>query len=372
MSPAPRPSLDAGLVRHTGRSYWQALTRAAEAAAAVHVAFSVLFFALGAPVLGAANVGSVVVYALIRSLLLRRRNRTALVLLWLELLLHALVATRVLGWDSGFHYYLLLMMPLVFVSPTRTLRSKLLLGSALAAFYIGLDAYAHQRAPLSEIAPGALHALRYFNIATTMALLAYLAHAYFGAVMRAERRLHDLATTDALTGLANRRRMLQAADQHLGRRRSDGTPLSFILGDVDHFKSVNDRHGHDVGDRVLVKVARAMKQATREADLVGRWGGEEFLIVLPETGLDEALHVAERVREAVRQGAAGHDGQDLHVTITLGVSSLREGESLASAISRADAAMYRGKLGGRNRSVAEEADVPAAEAAGRPLAAANG
>ena len=359
LSPATRPgALDEGgtqpaVARHTGRSYWQALTRASLAAALVHFAFSGLFLALDAPLLAWANLGSIGVYAWIHRLLRHRRNRRAVVLLWVEIPLHALVATAVVGWDSGFHYYVLVMMPLVFVSPGRTLRIKLLLGVALAGFYIGLDAYARSHAPVSPISTGALYLVRYFNIAATLALLAYLAHYYFGAVLRAERRLHDLATTDTLTGLANRRRVMEVASQQLGRRRRDGTPLSFVLGDVDHFKAVNDRHGHSTGDRVLVKVAGAMKAATREADTVSRWGGEEFLVVLPETDLYTALMVAERVRESVRQITVMRGNQPVNVTITLGVSSLRDGESLDDAIARADAAMYQGKIDGRNRSVAE-------------------
>lgn len=360
LSPATLPGAadlteaDAASARHTGRSYWHALKRAALAAGLVHLAFSAVFFALNAPLLAWANLGSIAIYGLIFGLLKQRRNGAAVVLVWVELLAHAAVATYAVGWDSGFHYYVLLMMPMVFVSPGRTPAFKMMLGLALAGFYIGLDALARRHTPLHVIAPGGLDAVRYFNIASTLALLAYLAHYYFGAVVRAERRLHDLASTDALTGLANRRRVLQVAAQHLGRRRQDGASLSFILGDVDHFKSINDRHGHDAGDRVLVKVARAMKAATRETDVVGRWGGEEFLIVLPETDLPAAMRVAERVRDSVNQLAFSRGVQQAHVTLTLGVSSLRDGEALEEAIARGDAAMYRGKIDGRDRCVAEE------------------
>jgi diguanylate cyclase (GGDEF)-like protein len=338
---------------HSGLWYWQALTRAALAAAGVHLAFTGLFLVFDTPALVWANLASVAVYGCIYRLLQRQHGRLAVLLLWAEMLLHTLVATVVVGWDGGFHYYLLVVMPLVFVSPRRTLRTKLLLGATLAGYYIGLDACSRLYPPAGPITTGALDLVRYVNIVATFGLLAYLAHYYFGAVLRAERRLHDLATTDALTGLANRRRVMQVASQQLGRRRRDGTPLSFVLGDVDHFKAVNDRHGHDTGDRVLMKVAGAMKAATREADTVSRWGGEEFLVVLPETDIATALRVAERMRESVRQIVVMRTGQPVSVTITLGVSSLRDGESIEDAIARADAAMYQGKIDGRNRSVAE-------------------
>ena len=337
--------------RHSGQSYWLALRRAALVACVVHFGFGALFLALDATLMVWANLGSIALYALAHRLLSNRRNLVALAVMWSEVMLHAVAATVGVGWDSGFHYYMLLMMPLVFISPGRLLARKIVIGSVLAVFYIGLDAFAHRHAPLHAVAPTALSLLRGFNIATTLALLAYLAHVYLGAVRRAEGRLRDLASTDALTGLANRRRLLQVAQAQLGRRRRDGTPISFILGDIDHFKAINDRLGHDVGDRALVRAARAILSATRDSDIAGRWGGEEFLVVLPDTDLDSALKVAERVRAAVQQITLAPLLPPM--SITLGVSSLRDGESLEETISRADAAMYRGKMDGRNRCVAE-------------------
>jgi diguanylate cyclase len=345
------PSASSGL--HSGRFYWQVLVRAVVAASLVHLAFCGLFFALGAPLMGWANVGSIALYGTAYGLLRQRLNRPAVVLVWVELLGHALIATLVLGWDSGFHYYVLLMMPMVFMSRVRRRYTNAVLGLALAAFYLGLDMLSHHVAPLNGLAPGVLAAVRAFNVLVTLALLAHLATFYLRAVVRAETRLHDLATTDPLTGLANRRRALDVADLHLARRRSDGAPMSLILGDVDHFKSVNDRHGHEVGDQVLIAVAGAMQAATREADTVCRWGGEEFLIVLPDTGPAEALQVAERVREAVQRAQVRQGGELLAVTITLGVSTLRPMEPLSHAIARADTALYRGKAEGRNRCVGD-------------------
>ncbi|MCR5884373.1 GGDEF domain-containing protein [Rhizobacter sp. J219] len=345
---------------HTGRSYWQVLVRAVVAASLVHTGFALLFFLLSAPLMGWANLGSIALYGVAYGLLRNRHNRLALALIWGELLGHAFVATRVLGWESGFHYYVLLMMPMVFMSPVRHRHTKALLGLTLAAFYIGLDQMAHHLAPLTVLAPGALDAVRILNIVATLALLAHLANFHLKAVMRAENRLQDLAATDPLTGLANRRRALDVANLHLARRRSDGAPMSLIVGDVDHFKSVNDWHGHEVGDQVLIAVAKAMQAATRDVDTVCRWGGEEFLIVLPDTGSAEARRVAERVRLAVQQAQLPQADQAPSVTITLGVSTLQALEPLSAAIARADAAMYRGKIAGRNRCEGDDAPTAAA------------
>jgi diguanylate cyclase len=351
--PADEPGAEPPLGRHSHRSYWLVLTRAVVAGAIVHLLFGALFLVLGATPMVGVNLGSVGLYLLAWGMLRQRRNRIAVVLVWAEILLHAAVATRVLGWDSGFHYYVLVMLPMVFVSPTRHQFAKVGLGLLIGGYYLALDSLGHHHAPLASIAPGAMNLVRMFNIATTLLLLAVLANFYLRAVLRAERRLHDLATTDTLTSLANRRRGLEVAVQHLGRRRRDGAPLSFILGDVDHFKSVNDRFGHDKGDRLLTQVAQALQGAVREHDTVCRWGGEEFLIVLPGTALAPALQVAERVREAVNALVLPTDTGPMTTSITLGVSTLRDGEALEDTIARADAAMYRGKLAGRNRCTAE-------------------
>ena len=149
---------------------------------------------------------------------------------------------------------------------------------------------------------------------------------------------------------ANRRRILDVAHYEIMRGRRDGTPLCFMLGDVDHFKRVNDGSGHETGDHVLVTLAGVLRSAVREVDTVARWGGEEFLVVLPDTALDGALRVAERARWSIECATWPVDRA---VTMTFGISQLRDGETLAEAVARADEALYRGKHAGRNRSVLE-------------------
>jgi two-component system cell cycle response regulator len=158
-----------------------------------------------------------------------------------------------------------------------------------------------------------------------------------------------LAHYDGLTGLQNRRRTTERLEIEIARARRYRTPLCLAIGDVDHFKSVNDRFGHNMGDQVLVHVAGALQQSVREVDLVGRWGGEEFLIVLPDTNGEGALVVAERVRAAV-EGLAAFPGGPERVTISIGVSQFRSDDTTASFVDRADQALYRSKQGGRNRS----------------------
>jgi len=167
---------------------------------------------------------------------------------------------------------------------------------------------------------------------------------------RAEEALRELATTDGLTGLLNRRHFMELGEVEIERAKRTGRPVGLIMFDVDHFKKVNDTRGHDVGDVVLVSLARTAKDALRAVDVLGRLGGEEFAAILPETGLEEALTVAERLRRAVADMGLAPSGEPLPVTISLGaVLGRGTGETLDELLRRADTALYRAKSAGRDR-----------------------
>jgi len=155
-----------------------------------------------------------------------------------------------------------------------------------------------------------------------------------------------LAVTDALTGLSNRRGIDQHMRREVARVLRHGYGLSFALLDIDHFKNVNDRFGHGVGDEVLRRVAEAMGRTLRASDLAARWGGEEFLVVLTDTRLDGARMCAERIRAAIEALTVPRVG---HVTISAGVAELTPGEDLSVALLRADEMLYKAKGSGRNR-----------------------
>ncbi|WP_126444032.1 sensor domain-containing diguanylate cyclase [Sulfuricystis multivorans] len=159
-----------------------------------------------------------------------------------------------------------------------------------------------------------------------------------------------LARTDALTGLANRRAFDEVAQQEIQRAQRYGTPLTLVLADLDHFKAINDSHGHDVGDCVLQNFARILAASVRTVDLVGRWGGEEFAILMPGTDLPEATQAAERMRKQVEQAQLCIDERACRYTASFGVAAFRaDMPTLASLLGRADMALYRAKRLGRNR-----------------------
>jgi diguanylate cyclase (GGDEF)-like protein len=178
-----------------------------------------------------------------------------------------------------------------------------------------------------------------------------LASTYFHLVRHSERRLHELACTDPLTQLRNRRFMTEVAQHEAAVFERGGRPLSLLLADVDHFKRVNDRHGHTVGDAVLRAIAQVLRDGVREVDHVARWGGEEFLVLLPATEQDEALQVADRLRVGVHALVDIEGRTGMGLSMTVGVVELQPGETIEQALMRADRALYEGKQAGRNRVV---------------------
>ena len=160
------------------------------------------------------------------------------------------------------------------------------------------------------------------------------------------RELEVLSVTDRLTGLFNRRKLDEVLDEELIRCRRYAMQFAVILMDIDHFKDVNDRHGHPVGDVVLKEMARIARERTRDADALARYGGEEFVIVCRHSTLAGAVESAERIREAI----AAHDFPGVgHLTASFGVAACCEADTVANLLERADAALYRAKAQGRNR-----------------------
>ena len=176
---------------------------------------------------------------------------------------------------------------------------------------------------------------------------------------RVEQQLAEMATRDPLTGLMNRRAILSHLERLHADRRSQRQPLCLLMCDVDHFKSINDRHGHAVGDEVLTQVAQVLRQHLRDGDQVGRIGGEEFLVVLQSTEPEQLAQVGERLRQVVASHPLMSLDTTFSVTLSIGaVRSLRADEDWASVVSRADQALYVAKRTGRDRVVMADSEPP--------------
>jgi diguanylate cyclase (GGDEF)-like protein len=169
---------------------------------------------------------------------------------------------------------------------------------------------------------------------------------------RVEEALAKAATTDYLTDLLNRRAMTIFLDHEVKRIQRSGTGSSVLLIDVDHFKDINDNFGHETGDKVLMDIARQLKALLRDQDVIARWGGEELLILLPETALTGAMQVAEKIRAGFADAPLTVGDQRIRVTVSIGVCPLTPEMTIDDCIRRADVALYQAKAGGRNRVVA--------------------
>lgn len=168
-------------------------------------------------------------------------------------------------------------------------------------------------------------------------------------LVKANYELKMLSRTDDLTGIPNRRDIMEKIQFEYHRSKRSHQPFAIILGDIDKFKRFNDTYGHDCGDVVLRMVAQTLQASVRKNDYLSRWGGEEFLIVLPETTVEGTLVVAERIRSSVEEAHLEYEGKKLQVTITLGVAFFDEKLGVDQSIQNADQALYLGKQNGRNR-----------------------
>lgn len=173
-------------------------------------------------------------------------------------------------------------------------------------------------------------------------------------LQKAYEELETAAKTDSLTRLSNRRDIIEKMKYEITKSDRNSQPFAIILSDIDDFKQINDEYGHDCGDYVLVRVSEIIRMKIRRQDTVARWGGEEFLFLLPETNLKGGLVVAEMIKETIAQNRFEYDGHVLKVTMTYGISEFIRNEDIDNCIKKADEALYRGKNSGKNCVVASE------------------
>jgi diguanylate cyclase (GGDEF)-like protein len=190
------------------------------------------------------------------------------------------------------------------------------------------------------------------TVGILLAIIYFLAWKLVGRLDETQKRLKHIAVTDELTGLKNRRHIMEQMNKEYQRAVRTGGTLSLIILDIDYFKKVNDSLGHAFGDRVLRAVAQEMQGGLRSYDLLGRIGGEEFLIASPGSTLDDAAGLAERIRQKIKIRKISHKTHEITVTVSAGVTSLGEQDATADAIlQRADEALYLAKQQGRDRVV---------------------
>jgi diguanylate cyclase (GGDEF)-like protein len=320
-----------------------------------HAAFIAVFAWMGLPFLAAFNVFSVAAW-----LGARIANRllfpgVAVLLLFVEVVSHAIIACHALGWNSGFHYYLIPIVPFLMFHDRISTRTAVAGSAIVTLTYLLLRAATIDVVP-SSIGPSALRAVDYGNIAIPLVALGVISAYFRLASIEVERHMESLAMTDALTKLPNRRRMRELLEAERVRCARQGHPFGVVLGDIDGFKLINDTLGHDCGDHVLAEVAASLRGVLRGQDSIARWGGEEFLFLLPDTDLRGAGVVAEKLRTALQAATISFAERHVPVAMTFGVAVCLRGTTVQDAIARADRALYSGKHAGKNQVVLESGD----------------
>lgn len=192
--------------------------------------------------------------------------------------------------------------------------------------------------------------VNYVESAFETVILLVLAFGVIRGTMGLLNRIEELAMFDPLTKLMNRGFFKEFLQREVNRSARFQRPFSLIMGDVDHFKWVNDRHGHECGDQVLQHIARILQKNLRSEDVICRWGGEEFLFLLPETTLDKAMEVAEKLRFKIEQNPLCLNNQNIPVTMSFGIATQVSGDrNPSNCINQADRRLYEAKKNGRNQ-----------------------
>jgi len=317
---------------------------------AVHLVLIPLFFWLGISTLAFFNIFSTILWIVARRINSLGRNATASMILLAEVCLHTVLAVYFLGWQSGFQYYLVAAVPFIMFN-TKMDSSILLIQSVfICVLFMALNAVSTNRIEHANY-PWIIESLNYINIMISFSALIVNSYYFRKAIFITEQQMETLANIDQLTGLTNRRGIHSILNRQYNQFTRNGIPFCLILADIDFFKRINDTFGHDSGDYVLVQIAKILKQRLRQYDVVSRWGGEEFLLILPDTEIEAARVVAEHIRTAVSEQTFLFNGQKIAVTITLGVTQHTADHTLYETIKQADDVLYKGKGSGRNHVV---------------------
>ncbi len=189
----------------------------------------------------------------------------------------------------------------------------------------------------------------YLNLLICLLVTALVLVLVSASLRRYQKRIAALATTDSLTELPNRRGFDLLANQAIQEARRNQSPLCALLLDLDHFKELNDSHGHLAGDAVLRGFARQLSDNLRQSDIICRWGGEEFILLLKDNTPEQARQLGEKIRQQTEQSRFDHEGAQLRITTSIGLAELHPADALDQLIARADRALYRAKQTGRNR-----------------------
>lgn len=313
----------------------------------VHVAFLLFFYLHDIAIMVIFNIFGIAIFSYSLFLLKQKRYSLILLITHLEVILYSLIATYMIGLESGFYYYLFILVILSFVVKDKYAKVKVAKVIILIGMFFLNELLFSNVTPVYIINYESIQYLRIFNLLGFLALSIPITYYYTKVSIETDKILYSHATKDQLTGLYNRRHFVSVANYEFSKRTDE--PLSMVITDIDFFKKVNDTYGHGCGDAVLIAIANKLNSTLRKGDTLSRWGGEEFLYLLPNTTKDQACILAQRLKNDVSELKVDCPNDIcVSVTQTFGIAQREDGESFDDTLARADIALYDGKHAGRN------------------------
>lgn len=326
-----------------------------------NAAFLLAFLWLGFKVLAIFSFAGTITYLICFLLIKYKHIRAAILLAVFELFTIVWFQIHYLGWSSGFQFYILCIMPVLFLSEFLTMIMKIIMAFLCIVYYIFILPIPTKLIPIMPYPYDITNVFGMINILIVFVGLSIIMHYYYSLVLNSETKLKEantclelLTETDALTGAYNRRHMMRVIENEIALFKRKQLPFLIAMVDVDNFKLINDTYGHDCGDQVLKEIVRRICEVIRQNDIVARWGGEEFLFLLPETNLSNGLHVMDRIRGIIADSPMNCDQGSFYVTITIGLALYKDKYDLKDIVKIADENLYRGKKSGKNCIIADD------------------
>ncbi|MBN1294752.1 MAG: diguanylate cyclase [Candidatus Latescibacteria bacterium] len=316
-----------------------------------HVLFWFIFEVIHAEDMALFSLVTAAVYLFCILLNFKGFYTTGIVFFAIEINLFILMCVFTFG-DAGFHYFFFPIFSLLFLISIDQPIFRIVWAIVECVLFGVLSYYLPEISKKNEFDPYIIDFLRVLNTYLSFFFLGFAGYYYSQYALKAENLLRKIATTDSLTGLSNRRDFINKIKNEMARFDRNNKPFTVVMGDIDHFKKCNDTFGHDFGDFVIQRTAQLMVSSLRQQDFVGRWGGEEFLVVLPETTLEKGDKVAEKIRTVIASSPFSFRGKKYSVTMSFGVSVYDHAMTMDDVINKADECLYIAKGAGRNRVVA--------------------
>lgn len=318
-----------------------------------HFCFIFLFYLWGVPALFYLNFLSTFIWGWAIINALKGYKYLPLYLVYTEMIVHALFASAVLGREAGFDLYILPLALWLAYHPIVRAKFATIAGPGSMLVWV-MGRFLWSEAPESPINANTLETMLTMNSLLAGLSISYIILNARQLVKQQSEQLIEQAARDKLTGLYNRHYLQEIVEHTLQSDREERKPFSVVLIDLDHFKAVNDEFGHDIGDTVLRDVSSCLQNSVRSNDIVCRWGGEEFVILMQLCSLEQAAAKAESIRLDINAAVTVNGGdREIPVTASIGVASAELDESFSSVLSRADRLLYRAKASGRNCVISE-------------------